>query len=174
MAETPLYICDLDGTLLRSDGAPGRNVELKARDPIPQRSLAACEELGAESHGTLVQRDTYFQVPKVRLKLREEEGAVSHLIAYERPNHAGQRESRYRIVKVDQPDELVAALSSVLGVKAVIEKASAVPLGGCADPSGSGLTTWPLHRVRGGRYRRLRPLTRRGTDQGLAPSLRGR
>lgn len=44
------------------------------------------------------------------------------MIAYERPDLAGQRESRYRIVKVDQPDELVVALSSVLGVKAVIEK----------------------------------------------------
>ena len=82
--------------------------------------MAVCEELGADSQGTLVQRDTYFQVPNGRLKLREEEGAVPHLIAYERPNLAGQRESQYRIVKVDQPDELVAALSGVLGVKVVI------------------------------------------------------
>lgn len=84
--------------------------------------MAACEELGAAAHGTLVQRDTYFEVPNGRLKLREEEAAVPHLIAYERPNLAGQRESRYRIVKVDRPDELLAALSTALGVKVAIVK----------------------------------------------------
>jgi predicted adenylyl cyclase CyaB len=78
--------------------------------------------LGAEAGGMLSQRDTYFHVPRGRLKLREEEGAAAHLIAYERPDLAGQRESRYRIVDVEQPDELVAALSSVLGVKVVIAK----------------------------------------------------
>ena len=70
----------------------------------------------------LTQRDTYFHAPCGRLKLREEEGAAPHLIAYERPDLAGQRESRCRIVNVEQPDELVAALSSVLGVKVVIAK----------------------------------------------------
>jgi predicted adenylyl cyclase CyaB len=78
--------------------------------------------LGAEAHGVLSQRDTYFRVPRGRLKLREEEGAAAHLIAYERPDLVGQRESRYRIVDVEQPDELVAALSSVLGVRVVIAK----------------------------------------------------
>ena len=70
----------------------------------------------------LTQRDTYFHAPRGRLKLREEAGATPHLIAYERPDLAGQRESRYRIVNVAQPNELVAALSSVLGVKVVIAK----------------------------------------------------
>lgn len=37
-----------------------RNVELKASDPDPERSLAVCRSLGAEDHGELVQRDTYF------------------------------------------------------------------------------------------------------------------
>lgn len=70
----------------------------------------------------LTQRDTYFHAPRGRLKLREEEGAGPHLITYERPDLAGQRESRYRIVNVEQSDELVAALASVLGVKVVIAK----------------------------------------------------
>src|SRR3712207_5002758 len=51
--------------------APRRNVELKATDPDPQRSLAVCLELGAEDRGVIVQRDTYFRVPTGRLKLRE-------------------------------------------------------------------------------------------------------
>ena len=70
----------------------------------------------------LIQRDTYFNVAQGRLKLREERGATPHLIAYERPDLVGSRESRYRIVEVGQEDELKAALSSVLGVKVVIAK----------------------------------------------------
>jgi len=101
---------------------PHRNVELKARDPDPRRSLAACEALGAKPQGVLLQRDTYFYAPGGRLKLREEEGAVPHLIAYERPDLEGQRESRYRIVAVEQAEELKAALRSVLGVKVVVTK----------------------------------------------------
>ena len=52
--------------------APRRNVELKATDPDPAWSLAACRALGADDHGLIVQRDTYFSVPHGGLKLREE------------------------------------------------------------------------------------------------------
>lgn len=81
-----------------------------------------CESLGAEDRGTLVQRDTYFGTARGRLKLREEEGADAHLIAYERPDLPGQKESRYRIVGVDDPDELREALSVVLGISVVVSK----------------------------------------------------
>jgi len=97
-------------------------VELKAIDPDHERSLAVCETLGAEMHGVLIQRDTYFHAPHGRLKLREEEGAIPHLIAYERSDQVGQRESRYRIVHVEQVDELKVALSSALGIKVVVAK----------------------------------------------------
>ena len=96
---------------------------MKARDRDPERSRRICEELGAEDRGTLIQRDTYFDVPRGRLKLREEGDAASHLIAYERADLSGQRESRYRIVEVEDADELREALSSVLGVLAVVDKA---------------------------------------------------
>jgi adenylate cyclase class 2 len=99
-----------------------RNVELKARDPDRERSLATCDDIGAEPHGVLVQRDTYFQVPQGRLKLREEKGARPHLIAYERPDRVGERESRYRIIEVGEPGELRAALNTALGVRAVVAK----------------------------------------------------
>jgi adenylate cyclase class 2 len=84
--------------------------------------LAVCESLGAEGRGLLLQRDTYFEVPTGRLKLREEGAAVPHLISYLRSNESGQRESRYRIVEVEQGEELIEALRSNLGVKVVIEK----------------------------------------------------
>ena len=70
----------------------------------------------------LVQRDTYFEVPSGRLKLREESHAAPHLISYQRPDESDQRESCYRIVEVKQAGELIAALGSNLGVKVVVEK----------------------------------------------------
>jgi predicted adenylyl cyclase CyaB len=99
-----------------------RNIELKARDADPQRSLAVCESLGAENRGVLVQRDTYFHVAHGRLKLREEEGAAAQLIAYERADTAGERTSHYRLIDVDEPAELRAALATTLEVKAVVAK----------------------------------------------------
>lgn len=99
-----------------------RNVELKARDPDPSRSLATCGSLGALHQGVLIQRDTYFKAQSGRLKLREEDGAGSRLIAYARPNVVEQRESRYRIVEVEQSAELKAALSETLGVDVVVVK----------------------------------------------------
>jgi predicted adenylyl cyclase CyaB len=84
--------------------------------------LAVCASLGTEARGLLVQRDTYFEVPSGRLKLREESHAAAHLISYRRPDESGQRESCYRIVEVEQAEELIAALGSNLGVKVVVEK----------------------------------------------------
>jgi adenylate cyclase class 2 len=84
--------------------------------------LAVCASLGAEARGLLVQRDTYFEVLSGRLKLREEGDAAPHLISYQRADESDQRESRYRIVEVEQAEELIAALGSNLGVKVVVEK----------------------------------------------------
>jgi homotetrameric cytidine deaminase len=102
--------------------APRRNVELKALDPDPARSLAVCRELGAEDKGVLRQRDTYFRARSGRLKLREQEGAEAVLIQYDRPDAAAARESRYRLTRVQDPEELRASLESALGTLVVVEK----------------------------------------------------
>jgi len=60
-------------------------------------------------------------VPRGRLKLREEPDAAT-LIAYERPDLAGNKESRYRLVAVPEPDEMRAALEGVLGIAVVVSK----------------------------------------------------
>ena len=104
-------------------GAARRNLELKARDTNPKRSLKTCEGLGAEDKGILRQTDTYFNVPRGRLKLRRESGAASHLIAYERPDLPEQKESRYRIVEIGDATGLEEALAGVLGITAVVSKA---------------------------------------------------
>jgi homotetrameric cytidine deaminase len=102
--------------------APRRNVELKALDPDPVRSLAVCRELGAEDRGVLVQRDTYFRARAGRLKLREEEPGGATLVQYERPDAAHARVSAYRLVPVPDPDELRAALDAALGTLVVVDK----------------------------------------------------
>lgn len=70
----------------------------------------------------LSQLDTYFRTSSGRLKLREEEGSVAQLIAYQRCDHRAQRESRYHLVPVGDPELLKEALSQVLGVKVTVAK----------------------------------------------------
>jgi homotetrameric cytidine deaminase len=102
--------------------APRRNVELKALDPDPARSLAVCRDLGAEDRGVLRQRDTYFRARAGRLKLREEKPGEATLIQYERPDAAQARESRYRLTPAPDPDALRAALDAALGRLVVVDK----------------------------------------------------
>jgi homotetrameric cytidine deaminase len=101
---------------------PSRNVELKAHDPDPARTLERALAAGAEDRGLLRQRDTYFDVPHGRLKLREEEPGGATLIAYERPDAATERVSDYRLVPVAEPEPLRAALGAANGVGAVVVK----------------------------------------------------
>ena len=102
--------------------APRRNVELKATDPDPARSLAVCLQLGATDEGTLVQRDTYFRVPEGRLKLREQEPGGAVLIQYRRDDRPEARESRYRLIEVADPEAARTALDESLGTLAIVEK----------------------------------------------------
>jgi len=99
-----------------------RNVELKALDPDPARSLERALALGAEDRGVIIQRDTYFRVRDGRLKLREEEPGEAHLIAYSRPDAAAVRVSSYRVVAAADPVGLRAALAEANGVDVVVEK----------------------------------------------------
>jgi predicted adenylyl cyclase CyaB len=102
--------------------APQRNIELKARDPDPERSLACCRELGAVDQGTMWQRDTYFPVRSGRLKLREQRPGDAVLIHYDRADQPDQRESRYRLVRVLDVEEARQALTAALGVTVTIVK----------------------------------------------------
>jgi adenylate cyclase class 2 len=102
--------------------APRRNIECKASDPDPDCSLAVCRTLGAEDRGEIRQRDTYFTVPRGGLKLREEQPGRPHLIQFERASEPQQRESRYRIVEVDDAEALRAALTDAIGLTAVVCK----------------------------------------------------
>jgi homotetrameric cytidine deaminase len=101
---------------------PSRNVELKAHDPDPARTLERALAAGARDEGLLRQRDTYFHVPAGRLKLREQEPGGATLIAYERPDEAAERVSSYRLVEVPDAGALRDALAAVNGVDVVVVK----------------------------------------------------
>ena len=101
---------------------PSRNVELKAHDPDPARTLERALAAGARDEGLLRQRDTYFHVAAGRLKLREEDPGGATLIAYQRPDEAAERVSSYRLVAVPDADALRSALAAANGIDVVVVK----------------------------------------------------
>lgn len=111
-----------------------RNIELKARLG-PTCDLAAAEETakrlaGGKPPSKMRQRDTYFNVPEGRLKLRETTGSDerAELIFYRRPDGLGAKRSEYEIARVDDPGGLRDVLAAALGVRCVVEKRRVVYL----------------------------------------------
>jgi len=99
-----------------------RNLEIKARDADPRRTVELAKELGAEDRGELVQRDTYFEGARGRLKLREQTPGDAELIQYRRPDEAGPRTSDFRRVPVADAAALREALDAALGTLVVVDK----------------------------------------------------
>jgi len=102
--------------------AAQRNLEIKARDADPRRSLELALELGAEDHGEIEQRDTYFARTTGRLKLREQEPGQTELIQYRRADQTGPRVSDYRVVPIAEAEAVREALDAALGTLVVVEK----------------------------------------------------
>ena len=98
------------------------NLELKARDPDPAASLERALALGAEDRGELVQRDTYFDRARGRLKLRQQTPGDAELIQYRRPDEEGPRTSEFRLVPVGEADALREALDAALGTLVTVDK----------------------------------------------------
>ena len=101
---------------------PRRNLEFKAK----AKSLDVLHEnltrLKAEYVQTMHQVDTYFNVPKGRLKLRETENYEATLVYYERPDTAASRYSRYQLCDIANGAAFKQMMSDVLGVKVIVEK----------------------------------------------------
>lgn len=116
-----------------------QNLELKVRC-VNADMLIELEDLairgGAKYVETIYQRDTYFTVPRGRLKLREwqvEDSAINQsdtrepasgatLIGYARPDEQGTRLSNYVLTRIPEPETLIGALKPTLGIKIVVEK----------------------------------------------------
>ena len=101
----------------------GKLVELKAKvenlDPFRKR----LKELNAQYIGAFHQIDTYFEVPKGRLKLREIKGGEeAELIYYEREDTSKPKRSEVFILKIQKPKAFKALFEKVLKKKVVVEK----------------------------------------------------
>ena len=99
-----------------------KNLELKAKcgsfESVRQRLVY----LKAEYRETVEQIDTYFNAPKGRVKLREIEVGKAYLVYYERPNGAASRFSTYQVWDIPSPAAFKEIMSTVLGVKVIVEK----------------------------------------------------
>jgi len=99
-------------------------VELKARVESLNSFRKRLAELKAKRVGSFRQTDTYFEVPKGRLKLRQTEGdEEAQLIYYERENVAKPKKSNIFIISVRDAESFNTTLKKVLQVKAIIDKA---------------------------------------------------
>ena len=97
------------------------NIEIKARTQSPEAIRKILNKLGAEFKGTDLQTDTYFNVPKGRLKLRS--GNIENtLIYYERLNTAGPKSSHFNLVPVADTLAMKALLLNSLGLKVEVVK----------------------------------------------------
>jgi homotetrameric cytidine deaminase len=103
-----------------------RNIELKARDPDPARTLERALAIGAEDIGEIRQRDTYFAGARGRLKLREQETdgplLFDELIEYSRADSVDARTSTYRRVPVGDAAPLREALEAAYGADVTVTK----------------------------------------------------
>jgi adenylate cyclase class IV len=99
-----------------------RNLEFKARLENANDTIAKARSLGADLWGDLRQADTYFTVPRGRLKLRETAGFQSELIYYQRAEDADGRPSDYKTVALRDAEALRAILGESLGAEGEVHK----------------------------------------------------
>lgn len=74
------------------------------------------------------QTDTYFVVPRGRLKLREIAGRDAFLIGYFRPDETAIRQSDYFLTPIPEPVIVRATLGAILGVRNVVHKVRVIYL----------------------------------------------
>ncbi|KAG8190364.1 hypothetical protein JTE90_022011 [Oedothorax gibbosus] len=103
-----------------------KNVEIKARIHNIQLFVEKAKLIADKpSVVVLHQTDTYFQVPKGRLKLRQIQDQKTELIFYDRPDTEGPKLSNYDKQEFQTSQEaegLKKVLTSSLGIIGVVSK----------------------------------------------------
>ena len=102
-----------------------KNIEIKVQIKNIEALLPALRRLCVRKIGVIHQTDTYYNIARGRLKVRETRNAnVAELIYYHRPNTALARISAYSIVRVSSANvhQLKNILVSVLGVYTNVRK----------------------------------------------------
>lgn len=97
------------------------NIEIKAKCDHPEKVEAFLLSNDARFVGLDHQKDTYFNVPAGRLKLRQ--GNIENsLIFYHRPDQEGPKQSDFSLSKVTDGSATEQLLEKALGIKVVVEK----------------------------------------------------
>jgi len=97
------------------------NIEIKARCDDHEKIRSILRENNADVKGADHQIDTYFKVPRGRLKLRE--GNIENfLVYYERDDQEGPKESKVLLVKNEPKSSLKEILMKTMEVLAVVDK----------------------------------------------------
>lgn len=99
-----------------------RNIEIKARVESIEALLPRALAVAGGEPELLQQDDTFFRVPRGRLKLREFADGSAELIHYHRPDHGDTRASDYVRVAVGEPAALREALARGCGVLGRVRK----------------------------------------------------
>lgn len=98
-----------------------QNIEIKARCEDPRHIRDYLLSNHAIFKGTDTQRDTYFNVPNGRLKLRQ--GKIENaLIHYHRSDQKGPKSSEVTLYPVAESNLLRSLLEKALGIKIVVDK----------------------------------------------------
>lgn len=98
-------------------------LELKAKVKSLHVARLKLMDLRARHVGTFRQIDTYYNIPKGRLKLREIQGEKkAELIFYERENITGPKKSEVMILEIQEPEPFKLFCQRALTKKIVIEK----------------------------------------------------
>jgi len=97
------------------------NIEIKAHCQSPEKIKTLLVAKSAIFKGVDHQIDTYFKVPKGRLKLRE--GNIENtLIHYQRSNQAGPKQSDVTLFQTNPPSSLKDVLKNALEILVVVDK----------------------------------------------------
>lgn len=99
-----------------------RNIEIKAYAHSFDQQFEHALKIADTQPELLEQRDTFFNSPLGRLKLREFPDQAAQLIYYHRSDQSGPKLSDYQITHTQDADALRTTLSDVLGELAVVEK----------------------------------------------------
>ncbi|MGA7193337.1 MAG: class IV adenylate cyclase [Anaerolineales bacterium] len=98
------------------------NIEIKARVRNFPDLKRRAESLSDSPLEVIPQEDTFFVIPKGRLKLRVLAPNRAQLVYYERPNQGGPKRSDYFIFNTNDPENLKTALKLALGIRGVVKK----------------------------------------------------
>jgi adenylate cyclase, class 2 len=98
------------------------NIEIKARCGDLDQAHSVCREIGARFETIEEQDDTFYPIPRGRLKLRRSSTLGAQLIFYIRPDQAAARASEGERIPVSDPEALHGILEMSLGVWARIKK----------------------------------------------------